>query len=82
MIDELTIATSVLAAFTGVLAVATAFYAYYTREQVKLLKTGHKLAKQDIAVKALSAFGGVSPVLVTKATMEQKVEDLGLDEDS
>jgi len=60
------IATSVLAALTGALVLVTALYAYYTKQQVKLLKIGHELAKQDIAVKALAAFSGMVPALITK----------------
>ncbi len=59
MIDELVIATSVLTLFTGALVLVTALYAYYTKQQVKLLKIGHKIARQDMAVKALAAFSGI-----------------------
>jgi hypothetical protein len=79
MIDELTIATSVLAAFTGALVIVTALYAYYTKQQVKLLKIGHELAKPDIAVKALAAFGEVVPALITKSGIEDKIKELELD---
>ena len=79
MIDELTIATSVLAAFTGALVIVTALYAYYTKQQVKLLKIGHELAKQDIAVKALAAFSGMVPALITKTKIDEKLKELGLD---
>ncbi len=62
MIDELVIATSVLAGFTAILAFATIAYAWYTRQQVKLLavgheltKTGHELTKTQIAVEVVAA---------------------------
>ena len=80
MIDELVIATSVLAALTGALVIVTALYAYYTKQQVKLLKIGHEIAKKDIAVKALAAFSGMVPALITKAKLDEKLKELGLDE--
>ncbi len=80
MIDELVIATSVLAVFTGALVLVTGLYAYYTKQQVKLLKIGHDLAKKDIAVKALAAFAGVVPALIGKQQIEQKLKELELDE--
>jgi hypothetical protein len=79
MIDELVIATSVLAVFTGALVLVTALYAYYTKQQVKMLKIGHELTKKDIAVKALAAFGGVVPAHITKAGLDQKLKELELD---
>ena len=78
MIDELVIATSVLAAFTGALVLVTALYAYYTKQQVKLLKIGHELAKKDIAVKALASMASISPVLINKEKLDEKVKELGL----
>ena len=79
MIDELVIATSVLAAFTGGLVLVTALYAYYTKQQVKLLKIGHEIARKDMAVKALAAFSGISPALITKEKIDQKLKELELE---
>ena len=79
MTDELVIATSVLAALTGALVLVTALYAYYTKQQVKLLKIGHGIAKKDMAVKALAAFSGIAPALITKEKIDQKIKELELD---
>ena len=69
-----------LSGVTGVLVIVTALYAYYAKQQVKLLKIGHELTKKDIAVKALAAFSGISPALITKASLDQKLSELGLSE--
>jgi hypothetical protein len=60
------------------LVIATAFYAYYTKHQVKLLKVGHGLTKKDIAVKALAAYGS-SSTYITKAQIDEKLKELELD---
>ncbi len=79
MIDELVVATSVLAGFTAALVGATLLYAYYTKEQVKLLKKMHKLTRVDIAVKASAAMGGVVPAIITKETVAEKLKELDLE---
>ena len=77
--DEIVIATYVLSGVTGVLVFVTALYAYYTKQQVKLLKIGHELTKKEIAVRALAAFSGISPALITKEKLDQKLRELGLE---
>jgi len=61
------------------LVLVTALYAYYTKQQVKLLKIGHELTKKDMAVKALAAFSGMVPALITKEKLDAKLKELGLD---
>jgi len=76
-LDEIVVATYVLAGVTGVLVFVTTLYAYYTKQQVKLLKIGHELTKKDIAVKALAAFSGMVPVVITKEKLEEKLREFG-----
>jgi len=80
MIDDLVIATYVLAGFTAALVVVTAFYAYYTKQQVKLLKIGHRLAKRDIAMKGVQAWA-VSPSggYSDEPILDEMMKRLGLD---
>lgn len=80
LMDDIVLATYVLSGVTGVLVIVTGLYAYYTKQQVKLLKIGHELTKKDIAVKALAAFSGLSPALITKEKLDQKLQELGLEE--
>ncbi len=79
MIDDLVIATYVLAIFTGLLVLATALYAYYTRQQVRLLKIGHELAKRDIATKAKIAYSTNPVGFLNEQILDEEMKELGLD---
>ena len=80
MIDDLVIATYVLAGFTAALVVVTVFYSYYTKQQVKLLKIGHELTKRDIAIKAVQAHAA-SPGggYVDEDTLNLMMKQMGLE---
>lgn len=76
--DDLVTATYFLAIFTGLLALVTAIYAYYTRKQVNLLKIGHELAKRDIATKAAIAYATNAVGFLDEKILAAKMEELGL----
>jgi len=48
LVDELVIATSVLAGFTGLLVIATVVYSKYVREQVRIAKSQVEVAKLQV----------------------------------
>jgi hypothetical protein len=87
LIDELVIATSVLAGFTAVLAGATIAYAWYTRQQVKLLKLGHELTKQrmelmrkQVVTNALVEYHVHNvPFVLNKDMIANKIKELDLE---
>lgn len=80
MVDDLVIATYVLAGVTVALVIVTALYAYYTRQQVKLLKIGHELMKKDIAMKAIQAWATNPQGYANEQMLAEKMKELGLSE--
>jgi hypothetical protein len=87
LIDELVIATSILAGFTAVLAGATIAYAWYTRKQVNLMKQGHGLTRQSMELvrKQVVANAIVEyhvhnvPFKLNKEMIADKIKELGLE---